>query len=630
MNKLNLLILEDMMTDAELIIMTLQRSGMDFSYTIANDGESFTNAISNQKFDAILADNSLPQFSGVEALRINNARNVVTPFILVTGSISEEYAVGIMKEGACDYILKDRLQRLPNAVLSAIHKYRIEQERKKFLSEVIANEALLKEAAQLAHFGSWERDLQHHTERWSDEQYRILGFTPGEIEPTFENYLRMVHHDERDMVRQTVEYTIKHLDRQKYACRIISKEGTLKHIHAEMAVRRGEDGTVLRVNGFIRDISETVQATKSLQKSEANMRAIFDNTETAYVLLDADMKVVSFNQLAYKISVEILEKPLTDGSYAPEYFSENFRGQLKKHLQNVLKGSSVSFEVNFPQPNGEVGKWFNTNYHPVWNHEKQVLGVIMAITEITEKKVSELQEKKITAELMQRNQDLEQFAYIISHNLRSPVANIIGITDALTDGELDEDDRQTFMEGLTISVKKLDDTIIDLNDILQVKNVVVGNKEKVRFSDIVEDIKFSIGGLLDDKGVMINSDFSEVDEVSTFKSYMHSIFYNLISNSIKYKQLSLAPIIDIKSRKLDNKIELSFRDNSIGMDLESKSDHLFGLYKRFHPQLAEGKGMGLFMVKTQVETLGGKISVQSKVNEGTEFTIEFDVRTFAN
>jgi PAS domain S-box-containing protein len=629
MNKLNLLILEDMMTDAELIILTLRRSGMDFDYTITNDCESFTNAIEQQKFDAILADNSLPQFSGVEALRIINARQIITPFILVTGSISEEYAVSIMKEGACDYILKDRLQRLPNAVLSAIHKYHIEKERKKFLDEVIANEALLKEAEQLANFGSWERDLVNNTERWSDEQFRILGYKPGEIEPSFDNFLKMVHHDERELVRQTIDYTIKHLGRQKYSCKIVSKDGALKHIYAEIAVARDADNKVVRINGFIRDVSETVHATKSLQKSEANLRAIFDNTETAYVLLDADLKVVSFNQLAHKISVELLEKPLADGNKAIEYFAEEERPVVRKYLQSVLRGSIVSYEMNFPHPEA-YGKWFNINYYPVWNNDKQVLGVIMAINEITAKKVSELQEKKITAELMQRNQDLEQFAYIISHNLRSPVANIIGITDALVEGNLDEDDKQIFMDGLTVSVKKLDSTIIDLNDILQVKNVVVGNKEKVHFSEIVDDIKFSIGGLLDEKGVMINSDFSEVDEVSTFKSYMLSIFYNLISNSIKYRKLGMAPIIDIKSRKLADKIELLFRDNSIGMDLESKSEQVFGLYKRFHPQHAEGKGMGLFMVKTQVETLGGKISVKSKVNEGTEFKIEFDVKAFAN
>ncbi len=265
MNKLNLLILEDMMTDAELIILTLQRSGMDFGYTITDDSESFIKAIDQQRFDAILADNSLPQFSGVEALRIINERKLLTPFILVTGSISEEYAVSIMKEGACDYILKDRLQRLPNAVLSAIHKYHIESERKKFLDEVIANEALLKEAEQLAHFGSWERDMLNNTERWSDEQFRILGYMPGEIEPSVDSYLMMVHHDERELVKQLIDHTIQHLDRQKYSCRIISKDGTLKHIYAEMAVARDAANSVSRINGFIRDVSETVYATKSLQ-----------------------------------------------------------------------------------------------------------------------------------------------------------------------------------------------------------------------------------------------------------------------------------------------------------------------------------------------------------------------------
>ena len=179
-----MLILEDMPSDADLIIRTMQRSGMDFDYLVISDCSGFIKAVSEQKFDAILADNSLPQFSAIEAVRIRNEKKINTPFILVTGSISEEYAVEIMKEGACDYILKDRLQRLPNAVLGAIHKYLIDEERKKYLDEVIANEALLKEAARLASFGSWEVDLEKNVTRWSDEQYRIFGYLPGEIEPS--------------------------------------------------------------------------------------------------------------------------------------------------------------------------------------------------------------------------------------------------------------------------------------------------------------------------------------------------------------------------------------------------------------------------------------------------------------
>jgi signal transduction histidine kinase len=130
--------------------------------------------------------------------------------------------------------------------------------------------------------------------------------------------------------------------------------------------------------------------------------------------------------------------------------------------------------------------------------------------------------------------------------------------------------------------------------------------------------------LFDKNNIVINCDFSEIDEFLTLKSYLYSIFYNLISNSIKYRQQLIPGIIDIKSRLVKEKIELIFTDNGMGIDLQKKGEEVFGLYKRFHTDI-EGKGMGLFMVKTQVETLGGKISIQSEVNKGTEFTIEFEL-----
>ena len=123
---------------------------------------------------------------------------------------------------------------------------------------------------------------------------------------------------------------------------------------------------------------------------------------------------------------------------------------------------------------------------------------------------------------------------------------------------------------------------------------------------------------------MLLFDFSEVDEMLTVKSYLHSIFYNLISNSLKYHQPGIPPEIEIRSHKLGNKIELLFKDNGMGIDMKAKGAQVFGLYKRFHSVSAEGKGMGLYMVKTQVESLGGKISIESGVNAGTTFKIEFE------
>jgi signal transduction histidine kinase len=113
-------------------------------------------------------------------------------------------------------------------------------------------------------------------------------------------------------------------------------------------------------------------------------------------------------------------------------------------------------------------------------------------------------------------------------------------------------------------------------------------------------------------------------EVNSIKSFIYSIFLNLISNSLKYRKENIQPAIEITSRQIGNKLLLHFKDNGLGIDLAAKGTDLFGLYKRFHSHV-EGKGLGLFMVKTQIETMKGKITVNSELHEGTEFTIELPV-----
>ena len=245
--------------------------------------------------------------------------------------------------------------------------------------------------------------------------------------------------------------------------------------------------------------------------------------------------------------------------------------------------------------------------------------------DITARKNAELERAKMNTDLIQRNKDLEQFSYIVSHNLRAPVANIIGLSAIAQDENLEPDMKKEVVEGLSLSVKKLDDVIIDLNNILQAKLEVSQKKEMVHFSKIANDIHLSIENLIKKEKAVLVRDFSEVDEMITVKSHLHSIFYNLISNSLKYRRPDVPLVIEIKSRKLKDKIELIFKDNGMGIDLEKEGDQVFGLYKRFHTESAEGKGMGLYMVKTQVETLGGKISISSEVNKGTEFKIEFEI-----
>ncbi len=237
-------------------------------------------------------------------------------------------------------------------------------------------------------------------------------------------------------------------------------------------------------------------------------------------------------------------------------------------------------------------------------------------------KLGKLVEER-TFDLIQRNKDLEQFTYIVSHNLRAPVANLIGISSILHDLKPGDGDYKELLTGLSGSVHLLDEVIADLNEILQVRKGGQEKKEAVNLTRLVANVKAGISSLIDKEDARIVTDFSEANEILSIKGYLHSIFHNLISNGIKYRRAEAPPVIEIKSRRTDDYVELRFKDNGMGIDLKKKGRHIFGLYKRFHEEYAEGKGVGLYMVKTQVEALGGTIFIESEVGKGSVFIIQF-------
>ncbi|MES2375108.1 MAG: ATP-binding protein [Bacteroidota bacterium] len=270
----------------------------------------------------------------------------------------------------------------------------------------------------------------------------------------------------------------------------------------------------------------------------------------------------------------------------------------------------------------EIGKRdFTGKFTPL--SEEDILGKAL-ITMKDNLKTSGDELMQTAENLIQRNKELEQFTYIISHNLRAPVANIMGLYQLLTLGADDEKEFLTLIARLGTSVQSLDNVIKDLNLILDVKQQVHEQMEEVSFTQIVENIKETFAGYIQQGLIEIKCDFKSVDTVHSLKNYIYSIFYNLISNSIKFKRPEEKLQLQITSRQNNDKISVHFGDNGKGIDLEQNGDKLFGLYRRFDTSV-EGKGMGLYMVKTQVETLGGQISVESNLHAGSTFIIDLPI-----
>jgi signal transduction histidine kinase len=304
-------------------------------------------------------------------------------------------------------------------------------------------------------------------------------------------------------------------------------------------------------------------------------------------------------------------------------FDSNDYALAKASVENKLKTYEAgSFSSRIKNRRGNV-RYIYVEWKFDFDKSKKPSRLYGILQDVTERKIADEEREKLINDTIQQNRNLQQFTFIISHNLRAPAANIIALAELLQNETLTPQDKQDFLQGLSASVSALDDVIKDINSILRVKVDVNERIEQLSFSRLVNDISISIGNLIDNHQVRIKTDFSDVDEIFSFKVYLYSIFYNLISNSIKYSRPDKPPLIEIRSKKENGRIILTFKDNGLGIDMKTKGDKVFGLYTRFHSHV-EGKGMGLFMVKTQIEAMGGKIAVESEINKGTEFTIVFE------
>jgi signal transduction histidine kinase len=219
-----------------------------------------------------------------------------------------------------------------------------------------------------------------------------------------------------------------------------------------------------------------------------------------------------------------------------------------------------------------------------------------------------------------QNKKLLNFTYIISHNIRSHIANIIGVIE-LNDIGTDEEKKISW-DLIKKSVGGLDITVKNLNEIINIQTNTNLPLKKVEIKNEVIGIVNSIKVLFDKAETNITYNFDSSASWQTNPAYFQSIILNLLTNSLKYKALDRPLKINLSTTYEDNYHILIFQDNGLGINLERNGDKVFGMYKTFHGN-ADAKGMGLFIVKNQIEALGGKIEIDSEVNKFTTFRIFF-------
>ena len=243
------------------------------------------------------------------------------------------------------------------------------------------------------------------------------------------------------------------------------------------------------------------------------------------------------------------------------------------------------------------------------------------IRDISERKIAEERQNKLNDFLIKQNKQLEEFAHIASHNLRAPISNIVALLKLY---ELDKnpENSEFVMNQLGVVSSNLNETINELTDVIKTSWELNKQKQKLSFDNVCKKVIQSVSRAIINSDASINTDFQNAPDIWYPKVYLESIMQNLISNAIKYRHPERKPVIDVFTSREDGKTILTVRDNGLGINLDKHANKIFGLRKTFHKN-EDARGVGLFITKAQVESMGGNITVSSEVDKGSVFTIYF-------
>jgi signal transduction histidine kinase len=300
-----------------------------------------------------------------------------------------------------------------------------------------------------------------------------------------------------------------------------------------------------------------------------------------------------------------------------------------KLLNTLITGKNTRIQAQADKLR-EVNEELNRLYHEVSQQKEEILVQTDKLAESNkgisemnrglEKVVSEktLELRKINAELVKKNNELLQFSFTVSHNLRGPVARLLGLSDLAVREEMSDDTKQ-LIQFIGLTATELDQIIKDLVNILELRNNPKHHREAVSLQEEWRQtttlLKDSLMG-----NEELSADFAALPHIVTVRSMLHNILYNLLSNAIKFRSPERVLKVSASSRIENGNAVLEIRDNGLGFNIALHQEKIFKLYRRFHAHVG-GRGIGLYLIKTQVEVLHGKVEATSEPNKGAMFRV---------
>jgi PAS domain S-box-containing protein len=503
-------------------------------------------------------------------------------------------------------------------------------EKKKAEAEIYSiNELLQRQTDRLllatksAELGIWDWDLESDTLLWDERMFKLYGIAANEFKIIKEGWIARLHEEDRTEIDNEIQLAITNKKEYNTEFRIVWSDSSIHYIRATGIVER-VDGKPKRMIGVNWDVTAEKQSIQHLKLLES----VIVNSKDSIVITDAEPlddeqrhRIIFANPAFEKMTGYTTEELI---GVNPRLLQneDTDRKELDKLRTALNKWEPCEITISNTRKNGEKF-WNNISVAPVSNEKGLQTHWIAIERDVTKQIEATLEKERMILELMANNAELKQFSYITTHNLRAPLTNLVLISKLINLQKIEDPSTLKLIESFKTSTHQLNETLNDLINVLIVKGNTNLTLDELSVEEIIDKVKESISESLRDSKAIIETDFSDMPTVHFTKVYLESIFLNLITNSIKYRHPERNPIVKIKTTKdAIGRTKLTFSDNGIGMDMSRVKHKIFGFHQRFHNN-ADSKGIGLFLIKSQINALGGQIEVNSEVNIGTHFTITF-------
>lgn len=412
---------------------------------------------------------------------------------------------------------------------------------------------------------------------------------------------------------------------------LIRKDGTRYPVAIQGFMIKDTNGKKL-VWSFIRDISHEKEAERKLQEAISNLQAILNaSKQVSIIATDTNGKITLFNSGSERLLGYKDEEML--GKYEPWLINhpdelEKLSSELLQKYNRKLKGfDAFVYEAKIGKPSTKEWTYIRKDgstfpvllsVNTIIGSDNEIVGYLSVATDISKLKKVEREIKSLLHITNEQNERLRNFAHIVSHNLRSHSSGISGILNIIQ-RDHPEIWKNELVEHLSIGAENLKKTVHDLTEIFKV-NLSQDDTSDVNLYDVLVKNIESLNMQIKQANIEIINKVHDGLKVKVIPAYLDSIVLNMITNAVKYRSEKRKSYLKIYTKEENNMVTIFFEDNGLGIDLKKHGDKLFDMYKTFHHH-EDSRGLGLFITKNQIVSMGGNIEVESKVNDGTTFKI---------